>query len=383
MLLTGRQPQRNGITNWTRGSRKDDEANPDGANLPTSEITLAEALKDAGYRTAMFGKWHLGAELGHGPTDQGFDQFFGHLGGFIDNYRHCFLHGRGFHDLYDNNTEVCHKGEEFPDMMTKRACAFIDANKDQPFFMYVAFNIPHYPEQPDEKFNDRYADMAMPRQSYARMISTTDDRMGRIVARLDALELTDRTIIVFMSDNGHSAEDGVRIRFDDHASGLPKGHYYLAHGGGGNTGKWRGHKGNFYEGGIRVPAVIRYPAAIPARQVRDQAITACDWMPTILDLCGVDPPAGVELDGASLLPIIRDNAPTHHQALHWAWQDRWAVREGEWKLLGQGSEPNELVNLAENQPERTNHLQAQPEIADRLRQLHNEWIKKATPQPQS
>ena len=287
LLLTGRHPQRSGITNWTQGSRKPDEGNPKGTNLPREEITLAEALKPAGYKTGLVGKWHLGAREGHGPLDQGFDRFYGHLGGFIDNYLHHFLHGSGFHDLYDQKVEIFETGNYFPDLTTKQAIGFIEENRERPFFLYVAFNIPHYPEQADKKFAERYKDLPMPRRSYAQMVSTTDDRMGVILKRLSDLGLRENTIVIFMSDNGHSAEDGARIKGNNHSSGLKEGTYYHAFGGGGSTGKWRGHKGTYYEGGLRVPAIISYPRALPADAVRAQAVTAADWFPTILDLCGV------------------------------------------------------------------------------------------------
>ncbi len=143
-LLTGRHPQRGGVTNWTQGDRHGTDSK--NLNLAAGEVTLAEVLKSAGYRTALFGKWHLGAKPGHGPLDQGFETYFGHLGGFIDNYRHFFLHGRGYHDLYDGNEEVFHREEYYPDLLIERAVNFIEANKAAPFFMTVAFNLPHYPE---------------------------------------------------------------------------------------------------------------------------------------------------------------------------------------------------------------------------------------------
>lgn len=142
-LMTGRHPQRGGVINWTQGDRHgSDDRN---INMASEEVTLAEALKSAGYRTALFGKWHLGAKVGHGPLDQGFETYFGHLGGFIDNYRHYFLHGQGYHDLYDGNEEIFRREEYYPDMMIEKAVRYIEANKDAPFFLTVTFNLPHYP----------------------------------------------------------------------------------------------------------------------------------------------------------------------------------------------------------------------------------------------
>ncbi|MEM1353941.1 MAG: sulfatase-like hydrolase/transferase [Planctomycetota bacterium] len=376
MLLTGRYPQRGGVTTWTQNDMKDEF----GVNMALSEVTLAEVLRDAGYRTALFGKWHLGAAETHGPKTQGFDTFFGHRGGFIDNYNHHFLHGRGFHDLYEGTAEVFKPGKYFPDLMTERALAYVEAHRDEPFFLYFAMNLPHYPEQADPAFDDRYADLPMPRRSYAKMVSTTDDRIGRLLNKLDELGLTQDTIVVFMSDNGHSAEDNSGIAVDHHASGLPRGHYYLAHGGGGNTGPWRGHKHTFYEGGVRVPMMLRYPRGVEGGLVRDQAVTAMDIMPTVLALCGVEPPAGVPLDGASVLPVIQEDAPSHYGVMHWAWRERWAVREEMWKLIGKGDRPIELLHLGTPKPEQINHIGAQPEIAERLHALHRAWLAEVSPQ---
>ena len=379
LLMTGRHPQRSGIINWTQGSRKPGEGNPTGTNLPKEEITIAESLRDAGYRTALFGKWHLGARDGHGPIDQGFETFYGHLGGFIDNYRHYFLHGRGFHDLYDQKQEVFEPGWYFPDLMTKRATDYIGDNHDSPFLMVVSFNIPHYPEQPDKRFIQQYDSLPMPRRSYAAMVSTVDDRIGRVVSALEEHNIRDNTIIVYMSDNGHSAENKGPIDIDTHRSGFPKGHYYSAHGGGGNTGKWIGQKGSFLEGGIRVPAIMSYPNGIPEGVVRDQAITAADWMPTILSLCNVDLPKRV-LDGRDLKNVLAsDSAESPHKHLHWGWANQWAVRVGPWKLLGSKSSPKQLVNLSDEQPERKNYLDEHPERVKTMFQLHQQWLNSTRP----
>jgi len=369
LLLTGRHPQRSNVNSWTQGNAKEPKK---GVNMYKREVTIAEMLKAAGYRTALFGKWHLGAHADYGPTQQGFDEFFGHRGGFIDNYNHHFLHGKGFHDLYEGTKEVFARGEYFPDMTTRRAVEFIERNKGEAFFLYLAFNIPHYPEQADEKFDERYKDMKMPRRSYAKMISTVDDRIGIVVGKLEELGLRDDTIIILMSDNGASEEDAL-IRVEEHTSGLPKGHHYGANGGGGNSGKWRGAKGSFFEGGIRVPAIISYPKGVGEEIVRDQAITAADWLPTIAELCGASPPK-VTLDGRSLLPIIKSaKAPTHHKVMHWQWQNKWAIRKGAWKLIGRGDKAEFLGNLADTEPEAKNYLKEKKQMAEELKRLHDRW----------
>lgn len=391
LLLTGRHPQRSGVNTWVQGNAKD----ATGLNMALEETTLAEVLKRAGYRTALFGKWHLGADLNHGPTKQGFDEYLGLRGGFIDNYNHYFLHREGFHDLYRGTAEIFEEGRYFPDLVVREAERFLDENKSNPFFLFVSFNLPHYPEQADSKFDDMYAELPLPRRSYAKALSTADDRMGRILGKLDELALRDNTIIAFSSDNGHSSES-YEIGVENHKSGLPKNHNYGANGGGGNTGKWRGAKGSFFEGGIRVPAMISYPSIIPANVVRDQAITIADFFPTILDLCGLALP-DCRLDGQSLMPIIKSSqTPSHHKVIYWQWGESWAVREGDWKLIYNGRDTTDewqghpqprreipnvfLGNLADAQPELKNYADEKPEVVRRLMKLHEEWAKDVEPQ---
>jgi len=386
LLLTGRHPQRSGVNNWTQGNAKGEK----GLNMHLEEITLAESLKTAGYATALFGKWHLGADFEHGPTKQGFDEFFGLRDGFIDNYNHYFLHGNGFHDLYRGTEEVFEPGKYFPELVVRETNRFIEQNSSRPFFMCVAFNVPHYPEQTNSKFDRMYAELPMPRRSYAKIVSVTDDLIGQILKKLDDLGLRQNTIIIFASDNGHSSESS-RIESDNHTSGLPKGHNYGANGGGGNTGKWRGAKGSFFEGGIRVPAIISYSSKLPNNTVRDQAITLADFYPTILELCEVPLPE-CELDGQSLIPIIRSaHVPSHHKVMHWQWQTSWAVREGNWKLIYNSRDTTDkwqghpeprrriakvfLGNLADDQPEFKNHAEDHPDIVRRLTKLHEEWAR--------
>jgi len=379
LLLTGRHPQRVNINTWAQSDAQADF----GTNMSLDEVTLAEAFQAAGYRTALFGKWHLGAAFTHGPTRQGFDEFFGIRDGFIENYTHFYLHREGFHDLYRGTQEVFMRGKYFPDLMVDETLKFLDRQGNEPFFLYVAFNIPHYPEQGDSRFDERYVDLPMPRRSYAKMISTVDDRIGQIMTKLDARGFRDNTIIIFMSDNGHSAER-YTIKIDDHNSGLPKGYVYGALGAGGNTGKWRGHKGTFFEGGLRTPSIISYPQQLPSNVVRDQPISIADYYPTLLELCHVEPP-DVELDGHSILSVIESaDAPSPHKVFHWQWFDKWAVREGDWKLINTpvGKPTKEhlfLAHLSDEEPERKNYVKDKPDLVRRLQKLHDAWGKDVFP----
>ncbi len=200
------------------------------------------------------------------------------------------------------------------------------------------------------------------------MISTTDDRMGQILAKVDQLGLRENTLILFMSDNGHS----------DEQYATESGENYGANGGGGNTGRWRGAKGSFFEGGIRVPAIISFPNRFGQGEVRDQAIIAADFFPTILHLCNVPLPDQT-LDGRNLIPVLEfPGAASPHRVLYWQWQDRWAVREGDWKLISeqqQGQRTYHLGNLADENPEMKNYAGDRRDVVRRLTDLHRDWAR--------
>jgi arylsulfatase A-like enzyme len=179
-----------------------------------------------------------------------------------------------------------------------------------------------------------------------------------------------------MSDNGHSEETGNRIRVDNHKSGHPNGHFYGASGGG-FTGKWIGHKGNFLEGGIRVPAIISYPAKVPQGETRAQIVTAMDWLPTVMELCQIDAETSdPKLDGHSLLPVIRSKElqSGYKGILHFQWHTQWAVRMDEWKLIGRNGKKNfGLHRLTDEEPERKNYAKENPELVARLLEMHEAW----------
>ncbi|MBK1884158.1 sulfatase-like hydrolase/transferase [Luteolibacter pohnpeiensis] len=360
-LLTGRYPFRAGVTGnigFGRGV----------VGMPAKEITMAKVFKDAGYQTAHIGKWHLGFTDQTSPNAKGFDYSFGHMGGCIDNYSHFFYwSGPNVHDLYRNGTEVYESGEYFPDLMLKEADHFITENRNKPFFIYYAMNTPHYPYQGEKKWLDYFKDLKYPRNLYSAFLASQDDRIAKLLARIDELGLTKDTIIIFQSDNGYSTEE-------------------RAHHGGGNSGPYRGAKYSLFEGGIRLPAIISYPGHLPQGEVRDQMVHAADWMPTLAELCGLKLPK-VKLDGTSILPVIKSaSAPSPHTSLQWkigqGKSTSWAVREGDWKLMSNVFDPVSgkhipmfLANIKEDIGEQNNLFEKHPDVVLKLTQEHEELMK--------
>ncbi len=349
-LMTGRTPQHGGLHG---------NVGLDSVGMPSSQITIAEELKQAGYATAHIGKWHLGHSEQTMPNGQGFDHSFGHLVGCIDNYSHFFYwNGPNKHDLWRNGKEVFHNGQFFPDLMVKEAGEFIDKNKDKPFFIYFAMNTPHYPYQGSPEWLEYYKDLDYPRNLYAAFLSTMDDRIGELIKKVDDLGLTKDTIFIFQSDHGASEE----VR---------------AHNGGGNSGPHRGAKFSLYEGGLRIPAIISWPGHIPENQVRGQVATGCDWYPTILELCRL-PAAKHRIDGKSLMPIIQSaDAPTAHQSFHWKMGKTCAVRQDKWKMVFRGKK-TELYDIPNDLGEARNLAAEFPEVVTRLKKLSQEYWQSVT-----
>ena len=370
-LMTGKTNLRAGLPNNVPIPERAAESGQYG--LPAEEITMAEMLKNSGYYTALIGKWHLGHREQNLPNGQGFDYFFGHQRGCIDNYSHFFFwDGPNKHDLYRNAEEVYYPGRHFSDLMVDEVKEVIDKNKEQPFFIYWAFNAPHYPYQGEPKWLDRYKDLPTPRKEYAAFLSSMDEKIGNILDYLDELGLTEDTIVIFQSDHGHSLEE-------------------RAFWGGGNAGPYRGSKFSMFEGGIRVPAIIRYPKMIPADQVRDQVATEMDWFSTIADL--TESQVSEVVDGKSLMPIILNKeTKSQHEVVHWqlgSYDDKtaqWAIRKGPWKLMGNVNEPlgrNQkielpdlfLVDLDKDASEQNNLAETNPEKLKELLELHKVWLK--------
>ena len=332
-----------------------------GQGLRPDEITVAELLGRAGYRTALFGKWHLGYTPEMSPNAQGFDEFVGHLTGTLDAYSHFFyVEGVNRHVLRRNGESYQRPGKYLPDLLVEEATRFIDESGQDPFFLYLPFAIPHYPVQPRRQDRELYERSGMEdkrRVLYGAYLTTLDDCVGRVLAAVEARGLTDRTLVIFLSDHGHSTEE-------------------RAFGGGGQAGPYRGHKETLWEGGIRVPCIASCPGRIPAGQVRHQPAIAMDWLPTIAEFCDVPLPDDRPIDGRSLAAVLAsDEAPPPHQRLHWVHYDgSFAVREGPWKLHS-ALEERWLSNLEADPGERVNLVEKE---LDRVRVMvgaHNRWLK--------
>ncbi|MFT4551369.1 MAG: arylsulfatase A [Pseudoalteromonas tetraodonis] len=365
-LLTGRYPLRAGVP----GNTTSEKGKP---GMPTGQVTMAEHFKAAGYRTAHIGKWHLGYTPEDMPNAQGFDHSFGHMGGCIDNYSHFFYwQGPNRHDLYRNGEEIYADGKFFPDLMVNEACEFIKDNQADPFFIYFAMNMPHYPYQGDAHWLEHYKDVPHPRNLYNAFVSALDSRIGDLVRYLDEVGLREDTIIVFQSDHGHSTEG-------------------RAHFGGGSSGPYRGAKFSLFEGGIRVPAIISWPGKLPEKKTFDQLAHSCDWLPTLAELAEIEL-VHKDIDGLSLAPLLKgDTQESPHDLVHWqvgtGAKAQWAVLDGDWKLIGnvrdtsnpksQGDPPAKLFlsNLKEDRSEKKNYAAKQPEIVRKLRAAHDAWLE--------
>ncbi len=367
-LLTGRYPQRAGVP----GNMP---SHPGRDGMPTEQVTLAEMMKEAGYATGHVGKWHLGYTPETMPNGQGFDTSFGHMGGCIDNYSHFFYWvPPNRHDLWRDGKEVWHDGEFFGDLMVEECNRFVDQNKHRPFFLYWAINMPHYPLQGTAKWRERYKNLKPPRRMYAEFVSTVDEMVGRVVNHLDETGLRKNTLLIFLSDHGHSVES-------------------RTFSGGGSAGVYRGHKFTLWEGGIRVPCIVSWPGHLPQGAVRDQVAISTDWMPTIAHYCKVSPP-NRKIDGKCIAAIIQSaEAPSPHEVLHWETQGgrQWAVRAGDWKLVHGGpatlyqgrrlpAAKNFLSDMRADVTETKNLAPHHPEIVKRLTLLHAQWAAKVKSQ---
>ncbi|HEY8745510.1 MAG TPA: sulfatase-like hydrolase/transferase [Chloroflexota bacterium] len=370
-LLTGRYPGNAGVRAILAGHRTASGLLPE---IPT----LATVLGAQGYRTALFGKWHLGLAEGSRPEDHGFQEWFGFLAGCVDYYSHIFYWGMGrngsdpLHDLWSNGREVFCNGQYLTDLIAEKAVEFVRsaAQSDHPFFLYVPFNAPHYPMHAPHRYVDRFPGLAPDRRIMAAMISAVDDAIGAVLAELERQGIRDNTCVFFTSDNGPSREtrnwlDG---RHDP---------YY-----GGTAGALKGHKFSLYEGGIRMPAIMSWPGRIPGGQIVTEVGAAMDIFPTFAAATGIGADGNEALvDGLNVLAMVADGAPSPHGDIFWEMNRQTAIRRGKWKLvlngqLVEGAPPDDDVHLADldaDPGERLNLRDEQPALVDELQAAAEAW----------
>jgi arylsulfatase A-like enzyme len=309
-LMTGRYQQRFGH-----------EFNPgpvdnaaDNFGLVRDERTLAERLKAAGYATGMVGKWHLGTKEGLRPTERGFDEFFGFLGG-----AHPYLgNRRRQNNQVMRGTERVIESAYLTDAFGREAVAFIDHHKAEPFLMYLAFNAVHAPLQATAEYRKRFPKVKdEKRQTFSAMLAAMDEAIGAVLAKLHDSQLDEKTLVFFISDNGGPTPQTTS-----------------------RNDPLRGTKTTTWEGGIRIPYMIQWKGHLPAGKVDDRPVIALDIHPTALAAAGITAQPEKKLDGVNLLPYLEGSSTNSpHEFLFWRFGNQMAVRKGDWKLTQAAPRP--------------------------------------------
>ena len=366
-LMTGRYSLRTGVRDTYNG----------GAMMAPSEVTIAEMLKEAGYATGIFGKWHLGDNYPMRPCDQGFDESLIHLAGGMGQPGDITTWPRGDSSYFD--PVLWHNGKQkkydgyCSDIFTSNAVDFLEKNRDRPFFCYLAFNAPHTPLQVPERYLNMYRDTdpsrgfesdnrSLPQMSekdsedarrvYA-MVSNIDDNIGMLLKKLQDLDIADNTVVIFMTDNG------------------PQQKRY-------NAGM-RGLKSSVYRGGVRVPFWLSYPALKRGNVEIEANAANIDVLPTLADICNVKVPAGRKIDGVSLITFIKGIKEKESRSLFYYWTrhspelyNNIALQKGRYKLVGNteyNSPANkfELYDLENDPYEQKNIVKDDPERAEEMK----------------
>ena len=333
--------------------------------LPPEHPTLPSLLRDAGYRTALIGKWHLGYPPAFGPLKSGYEEFFGPMSGGVDYFTHAS--NNGTHDLYAGDEEK-HEEGYLTDLLSQRAVDYVQrmapgAAQGTPFFLSLHYTAPHWPWETREdhalaaelKSNLFHLDGGNI-HTYHRMIHHMDEGIGWVVQALRETGQLDNTLIVFTSDNGGE-------RFSDN---------------------WPlvGGKMDLTEGGIRVPWIAHWPAVIPTGGVSTQHCLTMDWSATMVELAGAQPAAAYPLDGVSLTPVLREPSKTFERPLHWRMNHRGqrAMRLGDYKYLRVDGH-DYLFNIPADERERANLAQRQPERLAAMRAAWEAWDASMPPIP--
>ena len=354
--ITGRYPARSKI-----GLEEPLIGNNTSVGLEPDQQTIASLLKQSGYNTALFGKWHLGFRPEWGPNAHGFEEFFGILAGAGD----YFLHQDGFGkpDLYENLTPVERHGY-LTDLLTERAVDYVKKPRSTPFFLSLHYTAPHWPWQgpqggetisPTDKGTEpQIMALGGSLKLYAQMMKSLDDGVGKVMQALRAAGIDRNSLVIFTSDNG-----GERFSY---------------------LWPFSGQKGDLLEGGIRVPAIVRWPGVVPANHVTHQMAITMDWTATILANAKADVPVDSALDGIDLLPILKGSRNEFDRTFFWRIYSQDAVREGKWKFVRNG-EARKLFDLSVDEHEQADLSQKHPETLQRLMKEFANWNDQMLPRP--
>lgn len=370
-LLTGRIPQRHGLVNQLPGIKGNY-----GVGLNQSEILIPRLLKSAAlpYRTACFGKWNIGFAEGSRPTERGFDHFLGHASGNIDHYHHRYS---GKRDLFEGTKAIIRDGEYATDLFANGAIEFIEAGKkdEQPWFCYLPFNAPHFPNKGNkllgEPVNYQAPDSAFialglspdetdPKRRYDAVVYALDEAIGRVLDAVDESEQRDNTFVFFMSDNGafRLNREGIDVGINDPLRS------------GGVT---------CWEGGLRVPALVRWPGRIEPGSLVNAPLWSPDLFVACSKLAEVELPETVVYDGKDPLPSLTTSASTPHETFYFSYRKHAALRAGNWKVVREN--PKEkwmLFNLKSDVGETKDLSLSQPKIVTQLARKFQEWETKAS-----
>jgi len=355
-LITGRYQYRLpvGLEEPINGARN--------VGLPAEHPTLPSLSKRVGYQTALIGKWHLGSLPDYSPSKSGYDHFWGFRGPALDYFTHKGgVANTNTDDLWDGDTKI-HESGYLTDLLGDRGVSAIHqyAKEGRPFFISLHFNAPHWPwEAPEDEAESRrltslnhYDGGSL--KTYARMVEQMDRQVGRVLQAVQTGGITGNTIVIFTSDNGGE-------RFSD-------------------TWPFTGKKTDLLEGGLRIPAVVRWPGHIPASRTTDQVAISMDWLPTLLDFAGAQPDASYPPDGTSLVPALTGSAATTPRKLFWRYKHNLqeAVRDGDMKYLKIDGNTF-LFDVVADPLERANLKDRQPETFSRLAAEYQAWNRTMLP----
>jgi arylsulfatase A-like enzyme len=367
-IMTGQSPARLGLTTHIpdRPQYRPKDATLLSAktlnHLPLEHITLAERLKEAGYATGFFGKWHLSRKVTEKNLSE--QELRPEFQGFDVNIGGCSFGGPpSFFDPYRNPTiKDRREGEYLPDRLADEAITFIKAHRDEPFFVALWNYTVHWPMQAPQPLIDKYEKRVGPGLKdprYGAMIEAMDAAVGRVMAAIDELKLAGQTLVIFTSDNGG---------FDGVSDNRPL----------------RASKGHLYEGGIRVPLIVRWPGVVPAKTFCHTPVISTDFYPTLLDVSGLTHGTGKTLDGESIMPLLKRTGPLKRKAIYfhypnYAWHGSnrlgGAVREGDYKLIERYDDDSvELYNLADDLSEKRDLSLEMPQKVTELKHKLDTWL---------